>query len=108
MLAWLLHRATGIGMMVYLVLHVFGLRALYNPVHFDELMSEYRSPLFKVGELLLLIGVSYHSVNGFRIVMIDFLGWSPQQKKMFYTTLGLSIVLVVLGGYPIVAFLLAK
>ena len=103
MWAWILHRASGIGMVIYLVLHVYGLRVLYDPVKFDELISTYRSPLFKLGEFALLAIVTYHSINGFRIVMVDFLGWSPKQKKMFYTTVALSAVIILLGGYPILA-----
>jgi succinate dehydrogenase / fumarate reductase cytochrome b subunit len=103
MWAWILHRGSGIGMVIYLTIHVFGLRALYDPVQFDALMSTYRSPLFKIGEFALLAIVTYHSINGFRIVMVDFLGWSPKQKKMFYATLALSALIILLGGYPILA-----
>ncbi len=103
MWAWILHRISGIGMVVYLVIHIFGLRALYDPAKFDALMSSYRSPLFKLGEFALLAIVTYHSINGFRIVMVDFLGWSPKQKRMFYATLALSVLIILLGGYPILA-----
>ncbi len=103
MLAWIFHRVSGIAMVAYIVIHIFGLRALYDPVQFDALMSSYRSPLFKIGELLILAAVTYHSVNGFRIVLVDFLGWSPNQKRLFYATLGLSALIILLGGYPILA-----
>ena len=103
MWAWLLHRLSGVGMVVYLVLHIIGLRSLYDPLKFDQLISTYRSPLFKLGELALLAIVTYHSINGFRIVMVDFLGWSPKQKKMFYATVVLSVLIILLGGYPIMA-----
>ncbi|ACF12929.1 succinate dehydrogenase, cytochrome b556 subunit [Chloroherpeton thalassium ATCC 35110] len=103
MWAWLLHRASGIGLVVYLIIHINGLRSMYDPVKFDMAMSAYRSPLFKIGELVILALVAYHSINGFRIVMIDFLGWTPQQKRMFFATVALSIVIIALGGYPIVA-----
>jgi succinate dehydrogenase / fumarate reductase cytochrome b subunit len=35
--------------------------------------------------------------------MVDFLGWSPKQKRMFYATLVLSVLIILLGGYPILA-----
>ncbi|MBC8042231.1 MAG: succinate dehydrogenase, cytochrome b556 subunit [Rhizobacter sp.] len=103
MLAWMLHRITGIGMMLYLTIHVIGLRALYDPVLFDALMSSYRNPLFKIGEISLLGAVAYHSINGFRVVMVDFLGWSPKQKRMFYASLALAVIIVGLGAFPILA-----
>jgi succinate dehydrogenase / fumarate reductase cytochrome b subunit len=103
MWAWILHRGSGIGMVIYLILHVNGLRALYDPLKFDELISTYRSPFFKIGEFIILAIVAYHSINGFRIVMVDFLGWSPKQKRMFYTTVALSVIIILLGGYPILS-----
>ncbi|NTW50665.1 MAG: succinate dehydrogenase, cytochrome b556 subunit [Chlorobiales bacterium] len=103
MFAWLVHRISGIGLVVYLIIHIIGLRSLYDPAKFDAVMSAYRSPFFKIGELAVLGIVAYHAINGFRILMIDFLGWTPKQKRLFYATLAISIIIIVLGGYPIIA-----
>jgi succinate dehydrogenase / fumarate reductase cytochrome b subunit len=103
MVAWMLHRVTGVGMVIYLTIHVIGLRALYDPAKFDAVINSYRNPVIKFSEFMLLAVVTYHSINGFRIVMVDFLGWSPKQKRMFYATVVLSVLIMGLGGYPIVA-----
>lgn len=100
MFAWILHRVTGIGLVVYLILHVWGLRALSNREAFNELITKYHSPIFKLGEFLLLAAVVYHALNGLRIVLVDFLGWSPRQKKLFWTLGAVAVVLIVVGGYP--------
>ena len=100
MFAWILHRVTGIGLVVYLILHVWGLRALSNREAFNELITKYHSPIFKLGEFLLLAAVVYHALNGLRIVLVDFLGWSPRQKKLFWTLGAVAAVLIVVGGYP--------
>jgi succinate dehydrogenase / fumarate reductase cytochrome b subunit len=39
-------------------------------------------------------------MNGLRIVLIDFLGWSPKQKKLFWTLGAVALVLIAVGGYP--------
>lgn len=100
MLAWFLHRVTGVGLVVYLILHVWGLRALTDRGAFNELITKYHSPIFKLGEFLLLAAVVYHALNGLRIVLVDFLGWSPRQKKLFWTLGAVAAVLIVVGGYP--------
>lgn len=100
MFAWILHRLTGLGLVAYLILHVWGLRALTDPEAFNALIAEYHSPIFKLGEFLLLIGVAYHALNGLRIVLIDFLGWSPQQKRLFFTLGIVALAVIVVGGWP--------
>lgn len=100
MFAWMLHRLTGVGLVVYLIIHVWGLKSLSDPETFNALIAKYHSPIFKVGEFLLLIGVAYHAMNGLRIVLIDFLGWSPQQKRLFVTLGLVTVVVILVGGWP--------
>lgn len=100
MFAWIMHRLTGIGLVVYLVLHVWGLRAMTSRAAYNDLIAKYHAPIYKVGEFLLLIAVVYHAMNGLRIVLIDFLGWSPEQKRLFWTLGAVALILIVVGSYP--------
>jgi len=100
MLAWLFHRITGVGLVLYLILHVWGLKALSNREAFNALISGYHAPIFKLGEFFLLVAVTYHAVNGLRIVLIDFLGWSPKQKRLFWTLGAVGVFIMLVGGYP--------
>ena len=105
MLAWMLHRLTGLALVGYLVVHVWGLKAITNPDAYNALITGYHAPIFKVGEFLLLGAVAWHALNGLRIVLIDFLGWSPNQKKLFWTLGLVAAVLFLVGGYPSIAAL---
>lgn len=100
MFAWLMHRLTGVGLVVYLVIHVWGLKALTDREAFNALIAKYHAPIFKVGEFLLLAAVAYHAMNGLRIVLIDFLGWSPNQKRLFWTLGAVALVIILVGGWP--------
>lgn len=105
MFAWILHRITGLALVGYLVLHIWGLKAITNPDAYNALIASYHAPVFKVGEFLLLGAVIYHALNGLRIVLIDFVGWSPNQKRLFWTLGAVAAVLFVVGGYPSIAAL---
>ena len=105
MFAWMLHRLTGLALVGYLVVHVWGLKAITNADAYNALITEYHGPLFKVGEFLLLGAVIYHALNGLRIVLIDFVGWSPNQKRLFWTLGAVAVVLFAVGGYPSIAAL---
>ena len=100
MFAWLMHRLTGVGLVVYLVIHIWGLKSLTDPASFNALIAKYHAPIFKVGEFLLLVAVAYHAMNGLRIVLIDFLGWSPNQKRLFWTLGVVTAIIIIVGGYP--------
>ena len=105
MLAWILHRLSGLALVGYLVIHVWGLKAITNPEAYNALITSYHSPIFKVGEFLLLCAVVYHALNGLRIVLIDFVGWSPNQRRLFWTLGAVAVVLIGVGGYPSIAAL---
>jgi succinate dehydrogenase / fumarate reductase cytochrome b subunit len=105
MFAWMLHRMTGLALVGYLVVHVWGLRAITDPDAYNALIASYHAPIFKVGEFLLLGAVIYHALNGLRIVLIDFLGWSPNQKKLFWTLGAVAAVMFAVGGYLSIAAL---
>ncbi|MDX1438603.1 MAG: succinate dehydrogenase, cytochrome b556 subunit [Rubricoccaceae bacterium] len=105
MFAWMLHRLTGLALVAYLILHVWGLKSMTDPAAYNYLITKYHGPLFKFGEFLLLGAVIYHALNGLRIVLIDFVGWSPNQKRLFWTLGAVALVLFVVGGYPSIAAL---
>ena len=105
MFAWILHRLTGLALVGYLVLHIWGLKAITNPDAYNALITSYHAWYFKVGEFLLLGAVVYHALNGLRIVLIDFVGWSPNQRKLFWTLGAVAAVLFAVGGYPSIAAL---
>ena len=107
MFAWMLHRLTGVALVGYLVIHVWGLKAVTDPTAYNALITEYHAPIFKVGEFLLLGAVVYHALNGLRIVLIDFLGWSPNHRKLFWTLGAVAALLFIVGGYPSIAALVA-
>jgi succinate dehydrogenase / fumarate reductase cytochrome b subunit len=100
MFAWLAHRLSGVALVGYLIVHIWGLKSLTDPEAFNALIAKYHAPIFKVGEFLLLAAVVYHAMNGLRIVLIDFLGWSPNQKRLFLTLGAVAVVLIAVGGYP--------
>ena len=62
MLAWLLHRLSGLAIVVYLILHVWGLKALaQGPDQFNALIAGYHLPMFKIGEFYsIFLHLSYY------------------------------------------------
>lgn len=73
MWTWILHRVTGLGVLLFLIIHVIETAAIiYSPEFYDQALGLYKSPLFRFAELLIFFSVLFHAVNGLRIVVQDF------------------------------------
>jgi len=102
MAAWILHRVTGLSLVLYLAIHIMGLRSLGNPLAFEAYITGYRNPLFKFAEVMLLGSVAFHAFNGLRIFAQDMYFRSERQKPLFYAVLALTIIVTIIGGLPII------
>ena len=102
MSAWLLHRFTGTALVLYLVAHIMGLRSLADPAAFEVYITTFRSPLFKIAEVMLLGSVAFHAFNGLRIMIQDMFYRSENQRRLFYGVFLLSVLVTLAGGLTLV------
>ncbi|MBI5931390.1 MAG: succinate dehydrogenase, cytochrome b556 subunit [Chloroflexi bacterium] len=95
--SWVLHRVTGLGVVLFLILHVIDTSwAAFYPGQYAKAIGEYQSPLFTLGEFALVAAIIYHAMNGLRIVLFDFKPeWWHLQQKAAMIVLGASVVLLV-------------
>lgn len=99
--AWILHRVTGLGVLLFLLVHILdtGL-VLFGAEIYNRVVKIYTHPLFRLGEVGLAAAVLYHALNGIRITVLDFWPeWSARQQELFYAVLVLFAVLFVPGAY---------
>jgi succinate dehydrogenase / fumarate reductase cytochrome b subunit len=93
MLAWLLHRITGIGMVLLVGLHVLA-SFLFHQTESDWAMGInliYESWYFQI---IVVFCVVYHALNGLRLVLQDI--WPnliPHQQKAIWLEWGIFIVI---------------
>jgi succinate dehydrogenase / fumarate reductase cytochrome b subunit len=100
--AWLLNRVTGIAIAFYLAIHIWVIHHLtQGPEEFDKVMRFVQQPLFKLGEIGLLGVILYHSMNGLRILCIEWGSGYRIQKKLFWWVMVIGVVLFIFGSYPI-------
>lgn len=80
-IAWMLHRLTGLGVFLFLALHIVDIFLMsFGPDLFDALLFFYHQFLFKLSIVFgLFPGVLYHGLNGIRVIAIDF--WPHLGKK---------------------------
>src|SRR5215207_5672114 len=95
--AWLLHRLTGVAVLVFLLAHIVDTALIgFGPDVYEHALDLYRLPIFKVGEIALVFAVVFHSVNGVRVILIDFWeGSSKHRQQLFWgSVIGTAVVFI--------------
>ncbi len=104
MIAWVLHRVTGLALIFYVSLHIWVVASLQiGAVTFQNTMKFVQAPLFRFLEVGLLFCVIYHALNGLRLIAIDFLGATEKHIALFYILVGIGIIFWIWGGSTMVA-----
>ena len=93
--AWLLHRLSGVGVMLFLFLHVLDTSlVLFGPETYEMFVFLYRAPLFRVLEVGLAAAVLFHGLNGVRIIVIDVVADAARvQRPLMHATWATFLVL---------------
>ena len=104
--AWILHRITGLLLVFYLVLHIYVIHNLAKgPETFNSVMRFLASPLFKILEVGLWGVILYHSLNGIRVIFMDFWKGSLYHKTLFWILAVVFFILFLPGAYVILTHL---
>jgi succinate dehydrogenase / fumarate reductase cytochrome b subunit len=99
-LAFVLMRITGIGLVVYLLLHMVVIgNLLRGPAGWDSLIQTMKSPWVLALDVLLIAGILIHMLNGLRVTIIG-LGFGTQSHKgIFWTLMAVALLLLVYSGW---------
>lgn len=93
-LAWFGHRMSGIGVLVFLFLHILETSTvLLGPEAYDFTQTFYRNLPARLGEIVLMAAVVYHALNGLRVIVMDF--WPATTIWYRPLTYGVIIATVV-------------
>ena len=95
--AWVLHRATGIGVLFFLLVHIVDIMLIgLGRDVYDESVEFYGNPFLIPMEVALVGAVIYHTLNGLRIILIDF--WSQgvrRERQLFWAVLVGTLLLTL-------------
>ena len=114
-----LHRITGLGILLYFLMHIFVTSArVFGSDFWNILLGEngfLHHTVFVIGEYLVYVAFCFHALNGIRLVMIElgFLVGKPIEPVYPYKTclhlqrpltmlfMVVSAFLIVVGGYDL-------
>lgn len=101
--AFIVHRLSGIALAIFLPMHLFvmGL-VLTSPAELDSFLHWAEHPLIKFAESGLVFLLAVHMFGGLRLLALEFLPWTPNQKT--YAALAAAVAFLLAAGFLLRAF----
>ncbi len=94
MWSWLFHRVTGLGILLFLFVHIVDISLLgFGPTVYNDGIKFFDSVIVRLLSLSLFAAVFYHAFNGVRIILVDF--WRKgvrYQQAMFVVVMTVTIL----------------
>jgi succinate dehydrogenase / fumarate reductase cytochrome b subunit len=104
MWSWLLHRVSGLGILLFLLVHIVDISLLnFGPNVYNEGIALFGTVIVRIVSLGLIAGVLYHAFNGVRIMLIDF--WpkgARYQRSMFAIVMIVTILCFLPMAYYVI------
>jgi succinate dehydrogenase / fumarate reductase cytochrome b subunit len=111
--AYVLHRLTGLGILMYFLMHVVVTSLRATGVYLWVEGGVLHQPIFKFGEFLVFAAFAYHAGNGIRLILVE-LGFAvgrpiepvypyktslDVQRPLLIVMMILTVVFLAAGGY---------
>lgn len=104
--AWALHRAAGLGILFFLLVHIIDIMLIgLGRDVYDKSVDFYSRPFLVPMEIALVGAVIYHTLNGLRIIAIDF--WASGLRKE-RTLFWIALIGAALITLPSAIFIIAS
>ena len=96
--AFVSHRVTGFLVFMFLLLHIVDVSLVnIDPHLYDRVHALYGNILLRIFECGLLLALLYHSLNGIRIVLVDFFPGAIRNERPLT---GVVTFLTLAAGIP--------
>mgnify|MGYP002681186973 CR=1 FL=1 len=98
--AFILNRITALGLTLYLGMHMIALSNLaLGPEAYNNFIALAKTPLIKIGEMLVIAAGIIHGLNGIRIGLTSFGIGVRHQRTLFIGLMTLAMVAISIFGF---------
>jgi succinate dehydrogenase / fumarate reductase cytochrome b subunit len=97
--AWMINRLTGLGILLYLGLHLAVLSLLARgPDAWNGFVTLALNPIFLLMDVVLIFGLLFHGLNGIRVTLVGLGLVVDRQKAMFVSLMTIGAILLLVAG----------
>jgi succinate dehydrogenase / fumarate reductase cytochrome b subunit len=91
------HRASGLGVLFYLFLHIVETSmVLVGPEAYNTAIGIFKNLPFRLLEVLLMAALVYHALNGLRVIAMDFFpGLTIWYRPLTYGVIAATVIAMV-------------
>ena len=94
-LAWFGHRLSGIGVLVYLFMHIVETSTVaFGPDVYNTAVGYFKNLPARLGEIVLMAALVYHALNGLRVIAMDF----RPSLTAYYRPLTFGVILATVAA----------
>ncbi|MFL7837929.1 MAG: succinate dehydrogenase, cytochrome b556 subunit [Candidatus Promineifilaceae bacterium] len=98
--AFALNRLTGLGLVLYLFLHLAVLSLLVQGEEaWDQFVALAKNPLFLFLDVVLIFGLLFHALNGIRVALVGMGIGIKSQRSMFWILAAIGAILLVISAF---------
>lgn len=98
--AFALNRLTGLGLVLYLLLHLGVLTLLFlGEEQWDAFIKLARHPLVLALDVVLIFGILYHGLNGIRVTLVGMGIAVRWQKAVFWGLMAVGALILAVSGW---------
>jgi len=107
--AYILHRLTGLGILLYFLMHIVVTSLRARGIYLWTEGAALHKPIFRAGEFLVFLAFAYHACNGIRLVLVELgfaVGKPIEPVYPYRTSLNVQrplLVLMMLAALALVA-----
>ena len=96
-LAWFGHRASGLGVLFYLFMHIVETSTvLFGPEVYNAAVGIFKNLPARIGEVVLMAAIVYHALNGLRVIAMDFFpGLTIYYRPLTYGVIAATVISMV-------------
>jgi fumarate reductase subunit D len=90
--AFLLHRLSGLALVLFLPAHFLVLGTAINESALDAAIAWTDRPMVKFGEWGIVVLLALHMTGGIRLLALEFLPWSEGSKARIAASIGAALL----------------
>lgn len=96
-LAWFGHRASGLGVLLYLFMHIVETSTvLFGPDVYNAAVGIFKNLPARLLEVVLMAALVYHALNGLRVIAMDFFpGLTVHYRPLTYGVIVATVVAMI-------------
>jgi succinate dehydrogenase cytochrome b subunit len=97
--AFALNRLTGIGLALYLFIHLVVLTTLLQGEEaWDNFVATARTTPFLILDVILIVGLVFHGLNGIRVALVGIGVATEKQRGLFWALMVIGVVITVVAA----------